>query len=60
MTTECKGCPVEGACSYTNYSESCPCIMCIVKMMCVNELCEEYRQFQRGIFEQKERRYEKL
>jgi len=50
----CKGCAVEGACSHVKHSNKCPCILCIVKVICVNELCEEYRQFQRKVFEQKE------
>ena len=50
----CKGCAVEGACSHSDYSESCPCIMCLVKVICVNELCDEYRDFQREAFKLKE------
>jgi len=40
----CKGCYVQDICIYIKYSETCPCTMCIIKMMC-NVKCPERKNF---------------
>lgn len=41
---ECKGCCIQNVCKYTIESKTCPCIMCIVKMVCV-KACQERSNF---------------
>jgi len=36
----CEGCYIQISCVHIKYSEACPCIMCIVKMIC-REACDE-------------------
>ncbi len=40
----CKGC-IEDRCIYANnYSETCPCIICLVKMVC-KDICDDRVDF---------------
>ncbi len=40
----CKGCYTEDMCAYTGYSETCPCIMCLIKVVC-KKSCKERLDF---------------
>lgn len=49
---ECKGCDPQTACVNPKYilnneEISCPCIICLVKVICV-KLCDDYRKFLRN------------
>jgi hypothetical protein len=45
----CKGCAVNKCCTHMDYSEECPCTICLVKVTCAYDLCDEYRNFQSAI-----------
>ena len=42
--TSCKGCYVQDICIYIEYSEACPCTICIVKMVC-RQICPPRASF---------------
>ena len=46
----CKGCTVRNVCHQVFKQQrdpACPCIMCLVKVMC-GQMCEDYRKFWRN------------
>ena len=47
----CEGCPinVQESCSYIDYSEKCPCTICLIKMIC-NKTCSDYILFQVKVY----------
>ena len=40
----CKGCYVQYICIYSQDSGTCPCAICIVKVVC-REICQERKNF---------------
>ena len=49
MENECKGCYLEGDCvdgvkPHLSETESCPCLNCIVKIMC-RDGCEKWKNY---------------
>jgi len=46
MEINCEGCAVKEECGYTEFSNDCPCTICLVKVVCADELCNEYGEFQ--------------
>jgi hypothetical protein len=44
----CLGCTLKGKCPYTEFSDDCPCILCVIKMMC-QKTCSDFRDFSRRV-----------
>lgn len=49
MNNECKGCNLEGDCvdgvkPHFSETKQCPCINCIVKVIC-HDACEEWKNY---------------
>ncbi len=48
MSERCKGCRIiddeQGVCEFVRHSDECPCIECLVKVIC-ETACKEYNAF---------------
>ena len=46
---QCKGCASDQVCGilhdYKDFVHNCPCSICIVKAICITEICDDYRNF---------------
>ncbi len=49
---DCPGCNIYYGCKCTDEADKCPCIKCLVKMVC-NTGCTEYDSFEYEIRKQK-------
>lgn len=51
LDNSCQGCNKSGFCDFqmNGTTEDCPCIFCIVKMMC-SEICDNFDDFHKQIF----------
>ncbi len=49
---DCMGCIDRGRCEFEN-APKCPCNICLVKMMCYKDVCDEFKQFVAELFPQR-------
>lgn len=40
----CEGCYIQSTCMHIRHSETCPCTVCLIKMIC-KDICPERKEF---------------
>ena len=48
LEVNCEGCYVQDICIYSQDSKTCPCRICIIKMVC-REICQPRANFRMGV-----------